>query len=163
MQKPLLLLFGMLVPALAFAKLGDTPDEAESRWGNPIVVDGSAYGYHTDNYYIVQIYGTDNHCTVSMYYRLDGNYIGRTNDDRLDASNITQSGVSWHEVNSGASGIRQWNSQDNTVAIIDGCVPEGNQNLYMRGYLTEEGAAYMEEHGWLDTSKVSDAEKAATR
>lgn len=155
-----LVLAALLVPTLGFAKLGDTRDEAEARWGKPISSQDATYGYETNKYTFVQMYGTDGKCFVSMYYKKDGLLIEKTDSDRLDAVNVTKSGITWHEIDSGSPGITQWNSQDDSVAIIAGLVPKGNQNVYCRGYLTAAGFAYVKEHGFLATT--SDVEKETT-
>jgi hypothetical protein len=155
-----LLLLVLLIPTFASAKLGEGKDAAEGRWGKSVNQQEQAYTYDSAKYRIVQMYGDDGKCIVVLYYKKDGSLISKVEADRFDAVNVTTSGITWHETDSGAPGLKQWNSQDDTLAIVAGLVPLGEKNVYCRGYITADGFAYIQKHGFLD--KKADTEKDAT-
>jgi len=138
---------------MSFAKLGETRQDASARWSNVLKTsdDGQMITYDANNYTVVQVYGKDDDapCIVALYYIKEGT-INKQKADKLDLANVPDvNTVQWHEVDSGAEGIKQWNTEDNKLAIIGGTVKLGNQALTCRGYITVEGFGYLKENNLL--------------
>jgi hypothetical protein len=151
------LLLYTLVPltfaTMSFAKLGETRADATARWSNVVKTsdDGQMITYDANNYFVVQIYGKDDDapCIAALYYRKEGG-ITKEQAAKIDVVNVPNvNQIKWHEVDSGAEGIKQWNSADNKLAVIGGQVTLNGKSLTCRGYITPEGMAYFKETGML--------------
>jgi hypothetical protein len=142
-----------------YAKIGETPAQAEARWGKPALEKGPVSYYYTENWMILQAYDDQENAVISGYY----NKKGITDDDarKLDLLNFPDIKV-WNELpNIGGDSTKQWISDDGRASIVAGVVFKDGIKLDCRMYLTEKGTEIAHNQGLEDEPRI-DIEKQTT-
>ena len=153
------ILSALTLTTSVYAKIGETREDAETRWGKPAFEKGPVSYYYTENWMILQAYDDQGIAVICGYYDKKG----ITDDDarKLDLLNFPDIKV-WKELpNSRGDSTKQWISNDGQSSIVAGVVFKDGIKLDCRMYLTEKGTEIAHSQGLEDEPRI-DIEKETT-
>src|ERR1700722_18022536 len=158
MKKILTAILVALTLSSAYAKIGETRLEAESRWGKPAFEKGPLSYYFTQNWMILQAYDDQGTAAICGYYNKVITDDDARNFDFLNFPNVQI----WKQLpESGTETSKQWISDDGQSCIVAGTALHDGVNLGCRMYLTEKGTESAHSQGLVDEPRV-DLEKQTT-
>jgi hypothetical protein len=144
MKKLILLL--ILVPASAFAKVGETAAQMMAQYGKPIV-DNSAQkypcrAYESNGWLIIAHFDSNNVCQLVQYIKPNGVPWTPEEIDRFDADNIPPGAKGqWHFYDDPAFPNTQvWAAATQTcIFFVMTAIDYGEKTFFTRGYSSVDG------------------------
>ena len=113
------IILALLIPQMALARIGETKEQCDERYGEPTSVDGVARSYQKGAFTII-LYIVDGKCHGISYTKTDGSEIS---DKELQTLRSVNGAGSWHERGDGHVLMRTWtpSNYDNgdDIALYD--------------------------------------------
>jgi hypothetical protein len=118
-----LLLISLLSGSFAFAKLGDTKDEAIKAYGEPIGGEKGFTAYHKGDWLITEAYDDEGKCIISIYFKIFG-HINDADAASLDKENLPKNASTYvmQEEKSDVPDCRVWVSKDKSWGVVTGLI-----------------------------------------